>query len=158
MEGATSRGRHGPCVGPHLVRPKQAQVGTSTPRKGCNADQEWALEDLLTGPRIRVVPSKDSGEIVTGRVVNRVEDATVESSSVTESFSDSSETGSALLEAPHYTRPPEFEGNVVPEVLLSGNHKAIEEWRLSQAKAKTRRVRPDLLVNDSPEKKELTDD
>jgi len=74
MEGATSRGRHGPCVGPHLVRPKQAQVGTSTPRKGCNADQEWALEDLLTGHRIRVVPSKDSGEIVTGRVVNRVED------------------------------------------------------------------------------------
>ncbi|MFT4554485.1 MAG: tRNA (guanine37-N1)-methyltransferase [Chlamydiales bacterium] len=49
------------------------------------------------------------------------------------------------LDWPHYTRPPEFEGMVVPEVLQGGNHKSIEEWRKAQALEKTRRVRPDLL-------------
>ncbi|MDO4289202.1 MAG: tRNA (guanosine(37)-N1)-methyltransferase TrmD [Eubacterium sp.] len=49
-----------------------------------------------------------------------------------------------LLEYPQYTRPPVFEEMSVPEVLLSGNHKAIEDWRRAQALAKTRAVRPDL--------------
>jgi tRNA (guanine37-N1)-methyltransferase len=55
---------------------------------------------------------------------------------------DSFETG--IFDCPHYTRPRQFEGQSVPEVLLSGNHKKIEEWRRQQALIKTRRVRPDL--------------
>ena len=50
-----------------------------------------------------------------------------------------------LLEYPHYTRPPEFRGWRVPDILLSGNHAAIAKWRREQALDKTRRVRPDLL-------------
>lgn len=50
-----------------------------------------------------------------------------------------------LLDHPHYTRPAEFRGLVVPEVLLSGNHAEVERWRRQAARAKTRRNRPDLL-------------
>jgi tRNA (guanine37-N1)-methyltransferase len=50
-----------------------------------------------------------------------------------------------LLDHPHYTRPPEFRGMAVPEVLLSGNHAEIERWRREAAREKTRRNRPDLL-------------
>jgi len=62
-----------------------------------------------------------------------------ETSSVCESFSE------GLLHHPQYTRPPEFRGMKVPEVLLSGNHAEIERWRKEAAIAKTRRKRPDLL-------------
>mgnify|MGYP001815357830 FL=1 len=50
-----------------------------------------------------------------------------------------------LLDCPHYTRPESLEGEVVPDVLLSGNHKAIEQWRLQQALVRTRDRRPDLF-------------
>jgi tRNA (guanine37-N1)-methyltransferase len=50
-----------------------------------------------------------------------------------------------LLEGPQYTRPANFRGIKIPDVLLSGNHKAIEKWRNSKALAKTKKVRPDLL-------------
>ena len=50
-----------------------------------------------------------------------------------------------LLDFPHYTRPAEFRGMSVPEVLLSGDHAKIEEWRNAQRIEKTRHVRPDLL-------------
>jgi tRNA (guanine37-N1)-methyltransferase len=49
-----------------------------------------------------------------------------------------------LLDHPHYTRPAEFRGMAVPEVLLSGDHAAIERWRQGAAREKTRRNRPDL--------------
>ena len=62
-----------------------------------------------------------------------------ETSAVYESFSE------GLLDHPQYTRPPEFRGMKVPEVLLSGNHAEIERWRKEAAIAKTRRKRPDLL-------------
>ena len=62
-----------------------------------------------------------------------------ETSAVFESFSE------GLLDHPQYTRPPEFRGMKVPEVLLSGNHAEIERWRKEAAIAKTRRKRPDLL-------------
>jgi tRNA (guanine37-N1)-methyltransferase len=55
-----------------------------------------------------------------------------------------------LLDHPHYTRPAEFRGVRVPEVLLSGNHAEIERWRREAALAKTRRNRPDLLHGRSP--------
>jgi tRNA (guanine37-N1)-methyltransferase len=50
-----------------------------------------------------------------------------------------------LLEYPHYTRPADFEGHPVPEVLRSGHHAEIERWRRAQAAERTRRRRPDLL-------------
>jgi len=62
-----------------------------------------------------------------------------ETSAVYESFSED------LLDHPQYTRPPEFRGMKVPEVLLSGHHAEIERWRKEAAIAKTRRNRPDLL-------------
>ncbi|MBQ7352341.1 MAG: tRNA (guanosine(37)-N1)-methyltransferase TrmD [Clostridia bacterium] len=56
-----------------------------------------------------------------------------------ESFSD------GLLEYPQYTRPREFMGLSVPEVLLNGNHKEIEKWKLEQKRIETEKFRPDLL-------------
>jgi len=58
-----------------------------------------------------------------------------------ESFADD------LVEYPHFTRPPLFEGHAVPEVLLSGHHAEIARWRQAQAVERTRRRRPDLLKN-----------
>ena len=51
-----------------------------------------------------------------------------------------------LLDFPHYTRPREFDGDGVPEVLLQGNHMAIEEWRQKQALCRTWLKRPDMLL------------
>lgn len=50
-----------------------------------------------------------------------------------------------LLESPQYTRPEEFQGKKVPEILLSGDHKKIEEWKLKKAFEETLKKRPDLL-------------
>ena len=50
-----------------------------------------------------------------------------------------------LLEYPHFTRPPEFRGWKVPDVLLSGNHAAIEKWRREESEKRTAERRPDLL-------------
>ncbi len=50
-----------------------------------------------------------------------------------------------ILDAPHYTRPLEFEGHDVPSVLISGNHEEIRKWRHQKAIEKTMRVRPDLI-------------
>lgn len=61
-------------------------------------------------------------------------------SSVDESFSE------GLLEGPHYTRPADFRGWKVPEVLLSGNHAAIAAWRKEQGRRRTEQNRPDLLA------------
>jgi len=59
-------------------------------------------------------------------------------------WDDSHATG--LLEYPHYTRPPEFRGLRVPDVLLSGDHARIAKWRRQQALLRTRQRRPDLLM------------
>jgi len=63
-----------------------------------------------------------------------------ESSLAEESFED------GLLEYPHYTRPREWEGRTIPEVLLSGDHKRIAEWRQAERIRVTRERRPDLLA------------
>ncbi|MHB8828471.1 MAG: tRNA (guanosine(37)-N1)-methyltransferase TrmD [Syntrophales bacterium] len=60
-------------------------------------------------------------------------------SAVTDSFAE------GLLEHPHYTRPPEYRGWKVPDVLLSGNHREIEDWRRRQSLIRTRDKRPDLI-------------
>ncbi len=64
-----------------------------------------------------------------------------EESALTDSFQDN------LLSPPLYTRPAEFNGMKIPEILLSGDHKKIEEWRLEMSIEKTRKLRPDLLQN-----------
>lgn len=64
-----------------------------------------------------------------------------EASHVNDSFS----TG--LLEHPHYTRPADFRGMKVPDVLMSGNHAKIEQWRMEQSLKRTFERRPDLLEN-----------
>ena len=61
-----------------------------------------------------------------------------------ESSHDESFSG-VLLEYPHYTRPAEFRGMKVPDILLSGNHAEIAKWRVEQAKLRTKERRPDLL-------------
>jgi tRNA (guanine37-N1)-methyltransferase len=88
-----------------------------------------------------------------------------EDSSVNESFSaigacaseavpptshQSPVTSHLLLDFPHYTRPAEFRGWPVPEILLGGNHEEIRRWRRDRALEKTRRNRPDLLSADLP--------
>jgi tRNA (guanine37-N1)-methyltransferase len=62
-----------------------------------------------------------------------------ETSAVHESFSE------GLLDYPQYTRPPEFRGMRVPDVLLTGHHAEIARWRAEEALKKTERNRPDLL-------------
>lgn len=60
-----------------------------------------------------------------------------------------------LLDCPHYTRPEIFQGERVPEVLLSGHHKKIKAWRLKASLQRTRDVRPDLLAARSLTKEEI---
>jgi tRNA (guanine37-N1)-methyltransferase len=68
-----------------------------------------------------------------------------EQSSADESFSH------GLLEYPQYTRPAEYRGKHVPEVLLSGNHAEIAQWRAEQSKLRTRERRPDLWEKQAKE-------
>ncbi len=68
-----------------------------------------------------------------------------EASGIEESFEN------GLLEYPHYTRPRDFEGRSIPEVLLSGDHGAIRAWRRAEAERLTRERRPDLLAGDPAE-------
>ncbi len=56
-----------------------------------------------------------------------------------------------LLDAPHYTKPADFRGHVVPDILLSGDHAKIKAWRHDQALQKTQQRRPDLLDGHTPE-------
>jgi tRNA (guanine37-N1)-methyltransferase len=57
-----------------------------------------------------------------------------------------------LLDYPHYTRPPQWQGRKVPDILLNGNHAAIEAWRRQQARQRTAERRPDLLPDPDLEK------
>ena len=82
------------------------------------------------------------GEIPALRLLpGAIEDASTED----ESFS------AGLLEYPQWTRPPEFRGMSVPQILTSGNHGAVDAWRHEQAFERTRRNRPDLLAEDELE-------
>jgi tRNA (guanine37-N1)-methyltransferase len=65
-----------------------------------------------------------------------------------ESFGTQDPTIAGGLEYPHYTRPRDFQGMAVPDILLSGNHGAVEKWRAEQAKQRTAERRPDLLKDE----------
>jgi tRNA (guanine37-N1)-methyltransferase len=97
-------------------------------------DQEISIGDyILTGGELAALVVIDT----TARLIEGVLGQA--SSKVEESFS------SGLLEYPQYTRPREFRGCKVPEVLLSGDHKKIAQWRKEAALKKTAQRRPDLL-------------
>lgn len=76
------------------------------------------------------------------------ENRTAESDRPRAISSSSSAAGRALLDFPHYTRPAEYRGWAVPEVLIGGNHAEVAKWRRSSAEEKTRRNRPDLLARE----------
>jgi tRNA (guanine37-N1)-methyltransferase len=71
-----------------------------------------------------------------------------EESAAEDSFSVRTPEGAHLLDCPHYTRPREWNGRVVPDVLLSGDHAAVDRWRDEQRIERTRMRRPDLLQHD----------
>ena len=99
-------------------------------------DEEISIGDyVLTGGELPAMVLIDS-------VSRYVEGVLKEDSIKEETFSN------GLLEYPQYTRPESFEGETVPEVLLSGNHQKIEEWRKEKAWEITKKKRPDLLKNE----------
>ncbi|PKM87018.1 MAG: tRNA (guanosine(37)-N1)-methyltransferase TrmD [Firmicutes bacterium HGW-Firmicutes-10] len=87
---------------------------------------------VLTGGEVAAM-------VVTDAIVRLVDGVIAEASHQQESFEGD------LLEYPQYTRPAQYEGKTVPDVLLSGNHEAIRTWRLKQSIRKTMQYRPDLL-------------
>jgi tRNA (guanine37-N1)-methyltransferase len=97
--------------------------------------EEISLGDfVLSGGEIAALALLDACVRLLPGVMGR------EASAAEESFAD------GLLEYPHYTRPPVFEGEPIPEVLTSGDHKKIEAWRRIEAERLTAERRPDLWV------------
>lgn len=74
-----------------------------------------------------------------------------EESAAQDSFSIRNADGQPELDCPHFTRPREWRGRIVPDVLLSGDHGAIARWRAEQSASRTRARRPDLLTRRSPQ-------
>jgi len=107
------------------------------------ADEEVSIGDyVLTGGEIPAMAVVDSIVRLIPGVLEKP-DATI-----SESFSNSQLVNlniRNLLEYPQYTRPENFKGWKVPEILLSGDHKKIEEWREQKSQEKTKQVRPELL-------------
>ncbi|HHW89611.1 MAG TPA: tRNA (guanosine(37)-N1)-methyltransferase TrmD [Clostridiales bacterium] len=97
-------------------------------------DQEISIGDyVLTGGELAAQVVIDCiARLLPGVLGN-------EESAMFESFENN------MLEYPHYTRPREFMGHSVPEVLLSGNHQKIKKWREAQSRLLTKKLRPDLL-------------
>lgn len=97
-------------------------------------DEEWSIGDyVLSGGELASMTLIDAvSRFVPGTLGHK-------DSAQEDSFAD------GLLDCPHYTRPKVFAGQAVPEVLMSGNHKRIREWRLKQSLGRTWLRRPDLL-------------
>jgi tRNA (guanine37-N1)-methyltransferase len=101
------------------------------------ADEELSIGDwVLTGGELPAMVVADAVARFVPGVLGQP------GAAETESFAD------GLLESPYYTRPVEFRGLQVPDVLVSGDHGAIARWRAEQARAATRSKRPDLLDRD----------
>jgi len=104
-------------------------------------DEEISIGDfVLTGGEIPAM-------LITDAVTRLITGVLPEGATEEESFSEF-ET-QTLLEYPHYTKPQEYEGHTVPEILLSGNHKKIAEWRRRKAVEKTKQVKPHLIKSTS---------
>ncbi len=104
-------------------------------------NEAWATDEISIGDYV-LSGGEPAALVLLDAVVRLLPGALGSATSaVHDSFSDDA----GLLDCPHYTRPPEFRGMRVPDVLLEGNHGAIARWRKEQALAKTQRNRPDLL-------------
>jgi tRNA (guanine37-N1)-methyltransferase len=98
-------------------------------------DEEWSIGDyVLSGGELAAMVVVDTVSRLVPGVIKEEDSVTQDSLS------------SGLLKHPQYTRPEEFKGQKIPAVLLSGNHKAIEDWRSKQSLGKTWLKRPDLLA------------
>jgi len=119
---------------PHLILLSGHYEGIDQRIRECAIDQEISIGDyvLTNGTLAAAVLIDALSRFIPGVLGS-------ENSLTHESFNDN------LLDFPHYTRPAEFRGLMVPEVLLSGNHAEIERWRQARAREKTRQIRPDLL-------------
>jgi tRNA (guanine37-N1)-methyltransferase len=121
---------------PHLILVCGRYEGVDQRVIDCLVDREISIGDfILTGGEIPAMAVLDSIVRLIPGALGRPESA------INESFS----TG--LLDYPQYTRPAEFRGQVVPEILLSGDHARIEKWRKEQALEKTKRARPELVTS-----------
>ena len=108
-------------------------------RVNAYVDEQISIGDyILTGGEIGAMAIADS-------IIRLIDGAIAEESIVEESFEDN------LLEYPQYTEPYDYNGEKIPQILYSGNHKAIEKWRKKQSLKLTKELRPDLL-----EKRTLT--
>ena len=98
-------------------------------------DEEWSIGDyVLSGGELASMTLIDAvSRFVPGTPGHK-------DSALEDSFAD------GLLDCPHYTRPEVFEGQRVPEILMSGNHQRIRQWRLKQSLGRTWLRRPDLLA------------
>jgi tRNA (guanine37-N1)-methyltransferase len=112
-------------------------------------DEEWSIGDyVLSGGELPAMVLIDAvTRLIPGALGHAL-------SAEQDSFT------AGLLDCPHYTRPEEFEGMRVPEVLMSGNHELIRRWRLKQALGRTWLKRPDLLqaINLTEEQQKLLTD
>jgi len=107
-------------------------------------DEEVSIGDyILTGGEFAAMVFVDALSRLVPGVLG--EEESLKNESFASPFEKGEQVGSPLLEYPQYTRPPEFRGLKVPNILLSGDHAKIEEWRRAQALERTRRKRPDLL-------------
>lgn len=118
----------------HIILLSGHYEGIDQRIRDCVIDQEISIGDyVLTNGTL-------AAAVVVDALARFIPGVLGEEKSLThESFT------SKLLDFPQYTRPAEFRGMSVPEVLLSGNHAEIEKWRQARALEKTRQVRPDLL-------------
>jgi tRNA (guanine37-N1)-methyltransferase len=120
---------------PHLVLVAGHYEGIDGRVIESDVDEELSIGDyVLTGGELPAMVVVDA--------VARLVPGVIEAASLAEE----SHTG-GLLEGPHYTRPAEFEGKRVPQVLLSGDHPAIAAWRRAEAIRRTAERRPDLLAD-----------
>jgi len=99
-------------------------------------DEEWSIGDyVISGGELAAMVCIDAmTRLIPGALGHK-------DSALQDSFSD------GLLDCPHYTRPEEYLGDRVPEVLMNGNHREIDAWRQQQALGRTWQRRPDLLEN-----------
>lgn len=107
-------------------------------------DEQLSIGDFILagGEFAAMVVIETVARLVPGVLGNR-------SSSIEESFGD------GLLEYPQWTRPSEFRGSKVPEILVSGDHARVEKWRLAMAIVRTSELRPDLLELRGVSKEEI---
>ena len=110
------------------------------------ADEELSIGDyVLSGGELAACVVVDAiGRLLPG-VLGNEDSASFESFEATGHGASESRTTQAVLDCPQYTRPADFRGWKVPEVLLSGNHEQIRRWRRDAAIEKTARLRPDLI-------------